>query len=360
MDRDRLGAAPGLPIIGGMALKTPMLDRIAPMLAREAADVPDGDGWAFELKWDGIRALAHLGDEVTTLRGRRGDEIGGRYPELAPIARELGHPAVLDGEIVAFEPSGRPSFGRLQQRMGLTNEHLIARRSAEAPVTYIAFDLLWLDGRPLLAEPYERRRGLLAELGFDGPSWQAPRHRVGEGEALLELVRERRLEGVVAKRLESPYRPGRRSADWLKVKCRRRQELVIGGYMPGEGGRSGGVGSLLVGYWDTTPEEAARLGREQRLVYAGGVGTGFTDTMLAELTARLEPLRRAASPFELGWSPEEKYAARIRERGPLVWCEPIAVCEVEFTDWTHEDTLRAAVFRGLRDDKDAREVVRES
>lgn len=329
------------------------------MLAREADDVPKGEGWAFELKWDGVRALAHLDGGVTTVRGRRGDEIGFRYPELEPVAREVGRRAVLDGEIVSFDPEGRPSFGRLQQRMGLANELLIERRAGEAPVTYVAFDLLWLDGDSLVAEPYARRRELLAELGVDGPAWQAPGHRVGDGDALFELVRARRLEGVVAKRLESPYRPGRRSGDWLKVKCRRRQELVIGGWMPGEGARARAVGSLLVGYWDATPQEAARLGREQRLVYAGGVGSGFTDAGLAELTAVLDPLRRPESPFELGWSPEVKYAARIRERGPLVWCEPRTVCEVEFTAWTHEDTLRAAVFRGLRDDKDPREVIRE-
>jgi bifunctional non-homologous end joining protein LigD len=168
------------------------------------------------------------------------------------------------------------------------------------------------------------------------------------------------LEGIVAKRLASGYRPGRRSADWIKVQNRRRQELVIGGWMPGEGARRRRVGSLLVGYWDATPEEAERLGRPQRLVYAGGVGSGFTDPALEELSARLEPLRIEASPFEAGWDPQVKYAARARERGGLQWCRPELVCEVEFTQWTHEDTLRAASFKGLRDDKDAREVVRES
>ncbi len=243
--------------------------------------------------------------------------------------------------------------------MGLTNEGRIRQRVADTPVTYVAFDLLWLDGRSLLAEPYERRRELLAELGFDGPSWQAPAYSVGDGEALLAAARERGLEGIVAKRLASAYRPGRRSPDWIKVQNRRRQELVIGGYMPGEGGRSRRVGSLLVGYWDSTPQEAAGLGRPQRLVYAGGVGTGFTQTALGELTELLAPLRRETSPFEAGWDPRLKYAARIRERGPLVWVEPVVVCEVEFLSWTHEDTVRAASFKGVRDDKDARDVIRE-
>lgn len=338
----------------------PMPRDLEPMQARSAERAPGGEGWAFELKWDGVRALAYLDDGETTLCGRRGDDITFRYPELQPLAEAVGRQAILDGEIVAFDPEGRPSFGRLQRRMGLTNELVIRRRLSEAAVTYVAFDLLWIDGRSLLSEPYERRRELLAELDLDGLAWQAPGYRVGGGDALLEAVRERRLEGIVAKRLDSRYRPGRRSSEWAKVKCRRRQEMLIGGYMPGEGARAGRPGSLLVGYWDATPEEAGRLGREQKLVYAGGVGTGFTDAMLEELAGKLEPLRRDSSPFELGWDPEAKYAARVRERGPLAWCEPQLVCEVEFTDWTHEETLRAAVFQGLRDDKEPWEVVRES
>jgi bifunctional non-homologous end joining protein LigD len=334
---------------------------IAPMLATGAERLPPGEGWAYELKWDGIRAQLRVESGDATLLARRGEDISARYPELAAIAEPLGaHEALLDGEIVAFDSAGRPSFGLLQQRMGLTNQLLIQRRVAETPVTFVAFDLLWLDGHALCDEPYERRRELLADLGFDGPSWQTPRHHLGEGETLLELVRERRLEGVVAKRLGSPYRPGRRSSDWVKVKCRRRQELVIGGYLPGEGARSGSVGSLLVGYWDSTPEEAERLDRPQRLVYAGGVGSGFTDRALEEVAAALAPHRRETSPFEAGWDPADKYRGRTRARGvPLAWCEPVVVCEVEFSEWTHEDTLRAGVFKGLRGDKDPQEVVRE-
>jgi bifunctional non-homologous end joining protein LigD len=333
---------------------------LEPMLATPAKLLPAGDDWGYELKWDGVRALAYIEAGEVRFSARRGDDTTGRYPELGAIgAANPDRELILDGEIVAFDEAGAPSFGRLQRRMGLTDAGRIRRRAIETPVTYVGFDLLWLDGASLMAEPYERRRELLAELDFDGPSWQAPRHRVGDGEALLELVRARGLEGVVAKRLGSPYRPGRRSPDWVKVQNRRRQELVIGGYLPGEGGRARRVGSLLVGYWDATPDEAAALGRPQRLVYAGGVGTGFTQARLDELTALLEPLRREASPFEAGWDPEVKYATRARQRGGLVWVEPAVVCEVEFLRWTHEDTLRAASFKGLRDDKDPREVVRE-
>jgi bifunctional non-homologous end joining protein LigD len=334
---------------------------LEPMLATAAKRPPDGDEWAFELKWDGVRALAFAEPDELRLSVRRGTDVAQRYPELAGLSEALaGRAAILDGEVVAFDEAGAPSFGLLQRRMGLTDPGRIRRRAAESQVTYVAFDLLWLDGRSLLAEPYERRREGLAELELDGRCWQTPRHHLGDGEALLGAVRERGLEGIVAKRLGSPYRPGRRTPDWVKIQNRRRQELVIGGWMPGEGARRRRVGSLLVGYWDAMPEEAERLGRPQRLVYAGGVGSGFTDAALDDLAARLAPLESQSSPFESGWDPEAKYAARARERGGLRWCRPELVCEVEFTQWTHEDTLRAASFKGVRDDKDPRQVVRES
>jgi bifunctional non-homologous end joining protein LigD len=345
-----------------MARRDPMPRELEPMRATPAAEPPRGAGWAFEVKWDGVRALAFAdADEVRIHQGRSTDATA-RYPELAKPPRALGdHRAILDGEIVAFDDSGRPSFQLLQRRMGLANEATIRARAAETPIDYVAFDLLWLDGRSLLDEPYEERRRLLAQLGLDGEHWQAPRHHVGEGEALWRVVRERNLEGIVAKRLDSLYRPGRRSRDWVKVRNRLGQELVIGGWMPGEGTRGGRVGSLLVGRWDATPGEAARLGRRQRLVYAGGVGTGFTQAMLDRLTTLLEPLRSEECPFELGEDPRAKYAQRARARGAgPVWVEPELVCEVEFSEWTREGTLRQPSFKGLRDDKEAREVVREA
>jgi bifunctional non-homologous end joining protein LigD len=335
---------------------------LEPMLATPTPAPPTGDGWGYEIKWDGIRARAYVEGGGVRLAARRGTDHTPRYPELAAIGETLaGRDAILDGEIVAFDESGRPSFQLLQRRMGLTTAATIRTRASETPATYVAFDLLWLDGRPLLAEPYERRRELLGELDFNGPSWQAPAHHVGDGERLWEAIQARGLEGIVAKRLASPYRPGRRSREWLKVRNRRGQELVIGGWMPGEGSRGGRVGSLLVGHWDATPEEAERLGRPQRLVYAGGVGTGYTQEMLDRLQGLLEPLRRDTSPFELGEDPELKYRQRARERGAgPVWVEPELVGEFEFTEWTREGTLRQSAFKGLREDKDPREVVRES
>ena len=329
------------------------------MLARQVEEPPEGDRWAYELKWDGVRAMAGVEDGGLSLWSRRGERMSGRYPELAAIGPALGGTEVmLDGEIVAFNESGVPSFQRLQKRMGLTTEATIRRRVIEVPVTFVAFDLVRLDGGDLSEEPYERRRKLLAALEFDGPHWQAPSHHHGSGTKLLAAARERGLEGVVAKVLDSPYCPGRRTSYWLKTRARKGQELVIGGYNPGEGGRRGRIGSLLVGYWDATPEEAKRLGRDQRLVYAGGVGTGFTEKMLDRLTDLLAPLARDTSPFDLGVDPVIK--RRYHPGGPPVFCDPEFVCEAEFTEWTDEGTLRQPAFKGLRDDKDPREVVRES
>lgn len=345
-----------------MAGADSMPRKLEPMLATAALEPPGGQGWAFEVKWDGVRALAFAEDGELRIAARRGADATPRYPELAALAEALdGRDAILDGEVVAFDPAtGNPSFQLLQRRMGLSKPATIEQRARELPVTYVAFDLLWLDDRSLVAEPYERRRELLTELGLDGAHWQAPRHHVGEGQALFDAIHARGLEGIVAKRLDSPYRPGRRSREWLKVRDRRGQELVVGGWMPGEGSRGGRVGSLLVGHWDATPEEAKRLARPQRLVYAGGVGTGFTLDTLDQLTALLTPLRRDDSPFELGEDPRIKYAQRARDRGSgPVWVEPELVCQVEFTEWTHEGTLRQPSFKGLRDDKDPREVVRE-
>ena len=240
------------------------------MLATPATTPPDGDGWAFEIKWDGVRALAYCEDGALRISSRRGEDASHRYPELTGLPEALGgRMAILDGEVVAFDAEGRPSFQTLQKRMGLSRPETIRRRSQEVPVTFVAFDLLHLDSESLLAEPYERRRELLAELELDGDCWRAPAHRIGEGPAFLDAARAQGLEGIVCKRLGTPYRPGRRSADWLKIRARLRQELVVGGYMPGEGGRTGSVGSLLVGYWDRTPEEAVSTGSAQKLVYAG-------------------------------------------------------------------------------------------
>jgi bifunctional non-homologous end joining protein LigD len=324
---------------------------LRPMLAIERTRPPGDEGWGFEIKWDGVRALAHSdGDGGLRIESRRGEDITARYPELTALGVALdGHQAVLDGEIVAFDENDRPSFQRLQLRMGLTSELTIQRRVPQTPVTYVAFDLLYLDGRPTIELPYLERRRLLEGLALDGPHWQTPAHHVGEGEALLEAARARDLEGVVAKRLDSPYRPGRRSGEWIKVRNWRRQEFVIGGFMPGEGGRSGRVGSLLVGYHDSTPSEAQSLERPPLLIYSGGVGSGFTNDEIERLTRMLTARSRETTPFDVG----------APKRPGARFCEPELVCEVQFSEWTHEGTLRQPSYKGLRDDKDPREVIRE-
>jgi bifunctional non-homologous end joining protein LigD len=241
--------------------------------------------------------------------------------------------------VVAFDEQGRPSFERLQSRINLSSEAAVRRRMADRPVTYLIFDLVYLDGRSLIDAPYTERRRRLEELELDGPHWQTPSYHRGEGEALLRLTEARGLEGLVAKRLDSRYLPGRRSRAWLKVKNTERQELVIGGWLPGKGRRSGTLGAILVGYYDQG---------DHRLRYAGRVGTGFTDDELDRLAALLEPLRATESPFEGRQPPRE-----------AVLVEPRLVAEVAFREWTTARTLRAPVYKGLRPDKDPSEVVLE-
>jgi bifunctional non-homologous end joining protein LigD len=313
------------------------------MLARsgELPD-PEDDRWGYEVKWDGIRALGFSDRGSWRMQSRRLEDVTARYPELAAIAEQLAErSAVLDGEVVALRDDGRPSFQLLQRRMGLTDAAMVKRRMSDTPVDYVVFDLLHLDGECTRDLPYADRRELLAGLGLDGPRWRAPRHRIGGGAELLEAARRQGLEGVVAKKLDSPYRPGGRGGEWVKARVWRRQEFVIGGYIPGEGSRSGRVGSLLVGYYD-----------DARLVFAGGVGSGLKQAEIDLLTRELKQRLRPDSPFDVG-----------QPRGPkarlALWCEPELVCEVSWTEWTDEGTLRQPAFKGMRDDKDPREVVRE-
>jgi bifunctional non-homologous end joining protein LigD len=319
-----------------------MPSRLKPMLATLSTLPPDAEGWAYEIKWDGVRALAYCEAGHLRLESRNLREITSHYPELRPLAAELGsRDSVLDGEVVAFADDGRPSFERLQSRMNLASESAVRRRMADCPVTYLAFDLLYLDGHLLLDLPYTERRERLEELGLDGANWQTPSYHRGEGEGLLRLTKERALEGLVAKRLDSRYLPGRRTGAWLKVKNVRSQELVIGGWLPGQGRRTGTLGSILVGYYEDD-------GEGRRLRYAGRVGTGFSDAELDRLAGLLEPLRRDDSPFEGRQPPKHS-----------VFVDPQLVAEVSFREWTAAGTLRAPVYKGLRPDKDPHEVIRE-
>src|SRR5919202_6421262 len=260
-------------------MRAAMPEHIVPMLARLAKLPADDGGWAYEVKWDGVRAIAYVAAGGLRLESRNLNEVTARYPEVAGLANALGgHEAVLDGEVVAFDGRGRPSFERLQGRMHLTTG--VEGMARRIPVRYMAFDLLWLDGEDLMRLPYVERRARLEALELDGAAWRPPGDGRGDGAGLLAASAEQGLEGIVCKRLDSPYEPGRRGGTWLKVKNTRRQELVIGGWEPGEGRRAGRLGALIVGYYD-----------DGSLVYGGKVGTGFDARELVRLEGLLAPLR---------------------------------------------------------------------
>jgi bifunctional non-homologous end joining protein LigD len=317
---------------------------LVPMLATPTTTVPSRPReWAFEVKWDGIRAIAYWQPGRLRIESRRLNDITAAYPELRALGRELGaREAVLDGEIVALDEQGRPSFGRLQQRMHLTSEAAVRRRAREAPVTYVLFDLLYLDGRSTMELPYRDRRALLAELDLNGPAWRTPAHQVGKGRELLAASAEHGLEGIVAKRLRSLYRPGQRTEEWLKVKNVNRQELVIGGWLPGKGRRADTLGSLLMGYYE--PRNGARV-----LRFAGGVGSGFDERELKRLQRELRERARKTSPFT-GVQPPR--GARF--------VRPELVAEIEFSGWTDDRMLRHGVFKGQREDRTPEDVVLET
>jgi bifunctional non-homologous end joining protein LigD len=216
-----------------------MPERVVPMLAQLGDLPPDPERYGFEVKWDGIRALAYWRPGRLHLETRNLADVTGRWPELRDLGRQLGaRRAVLDGEIVTFDDDGRPSFERLQSRMHLTGEAAIRRRAQEIPAVYVVFDLLWLDDASLMDRPYHERRAALEQLDLRGPAWQTPAYHRGDGAALLTATREQGLEGIVAKRLDSHYEPGRRGGAWIKVEHTRRRELVIGGWLRGETGQS--------------------------------------------------------------------------------------------------------------------------
>ena len=308
---------------------------LRPMLATAGPLPPDDPRWAYEVKWDGVRVLAAL-DGRTVLTSRAGNDVTGGYPELAPLAQQAGGPALLDGEVVALDEAGVPSFGLLQSRMHVRGPSAALR--ARAPVTFVVFDLLHAGGDSLTGLTYDERRAALDALGLAGPHWQVAPAFLGEGAALAKVTRAQGMEGVVAKRRDSTYLPGRRSDAWVKVKHVRRTSAVVVGWKPGEGGRAGRLGSLLLGVVE-----------DGRLVFAGHVGTGFSAATLAMLGERLGPLRRDAPA--LTGVPRE-------HAGGAVWVEPALVCDVDFTEWTKDGRLRHPSYKGLRDDVEPAEVSR--
>jgi bifunctional non-homologous end joining protein LigD len=307
-----------------------------PMMAVLTAEPFDDDDWLFEVKWDGHRCLANLGT-ATRLTSRTGRDMTAQFPELIDLHRQLAaRNAVVDGEIVALDRDGRPSFERMQDRFHRTPEEL-ARNKGKVPVQFLAFDLLWLDGEPLLDLPLHERRARLVEVLVETRDVRLSQVVEGAGTDFYEQVKRLGLEGIVAKRAASPYRPGSRSPDWRKIKALCLQDCVIVGWTPGKGGRAATLGSLLLAVSDG-----------DRLRYAGNVGTGFTHAFLADLLASLAELEVDEPQFE--GAPRLRGARFVR---------PELVCEVEYLRWTEDGKLRASSFKGLRPDKLPSDARRE-
>lgn len=302
----------------------------APMLSTEGSvDKLKAGQWAFEGKWDGYRLLVEANHGRLQLRSRRGRDVTAEYPQLEALAADLAdHHVVLDGEVVALDDSGVPSFGEMQNRARSTR------------VEFWAFDILWLDGRSLLRAKYSDRRKVLDALASGG-GLIVPEQLPGDGPEAMEHARERRIEGVVAKKRDSTYQPGRRSASWIKDKIWNTQEAVIGGWRQGEGGRSSGIGALLLG-----------VPGPDGLQFAGRVGTGFTEKELAKLKKMLAPLHTDESPFD-------KPLPKLDAKG-VTFVRPELVGEVRYSERTSDHRLRQPSWRGLRPDKTPDEVVWES
>ena len=311
----------------------------APMLAT-AGRPPIGTGWAVEMKWDGARTVALCDGERCRLHSRNGRDVSGIYPELtiALSALARGRPTVVDGEIVAPDPrTGAPSFPRLQSRIHVAKPTAALIRTT--PVEFYAFDLLALDGAPTTGLPYLERRRRLVDLSMSGPLVRTPPHWIGtDTKILLDLARDHGLEGIVCKRTDSTYQPGRRSPAWIKTALRRNTEAVVAGWLPGTGPHRATFGSLVLGAHDD----------DGRLVHIGNLGTGFTTAGRRALWERLDELERPTYPFDVTPPAPVVRAAR--------WAEPVLVGDVEYREFTG-DSLRHPSWKGLRPDKEPDEIL---
>ncbi|MDQ2991598.1 MAG: non-homologous end-joining DNA ligase, partial [Candidatus Eremiobacteraeota bacterium] len=309
------------------AVKRDPLPKIASPMLATVADAPfDGDDWLFEIKWDGYRAICSVdADGKLTLVSRNGLDLLKKFPELADLAGAFRSiPIVVDGEIVSLDTTGRSSFGRL-------HDH----GRDKVPLTFVAFDLLYADGRDRRKEPLEERKALLQRCIADEGLVMFSKHVIGSGVALFEMAAGNELEGIVAKKRASLYEE-RRTRDWLKIKAQNEQEFVVGGWTEPQGSRKG-FGALLLG---------AYVGKKFRFV--GSVGSGFDAPLLREISAGLRKIARATSPFD----------GSIVANAPAHFVEPLLVVQVRFTEWTKDEFLRQPTFLGIRDDKPAKDVVK--
>jgi len=303
-----------------------------PMLATLAREVPKGSGWLFEVKWDGYRAIGRVAGGNATLTSRNDNDLSERFPSVAKALEKAVKTSdcVLDGEVCALDEHGRATFSAMQQgKPGTT-------------YVYFAFDLLEVEGEPSIDLPLTERRKRLEQLLDRSARAVQLSEAFDDGEALFEAAEKQGFEGVIAKRADSHYLPGKRTRDWLKIKTEHRQEFVIAGYTKGQGRRANTLGSLILA-----------VNRGGDLVYVGNCGTGFTDAEIKKLLMKLKPLERKDPPFRV-----VPKMPKVR-KGDVVWVEPKLVCEVRFAEWTHDGHLRAPSYQGLREDKSAAEVRRE-
>ena len=330
-------------VLVSVPVKRPMPTTIHPMLAESIEKPFDDKDWLFEIKWDGYRAIAFIADGKVRLVSRNQNELTARYPELKSMPEFVkAETAILDGEVVALDSEGRASFSLMQQRTGFRPGGHRAAAKADVPVLYYAFDLLYLDGYDWRRMPLEERKSKLASILKAGDSLRYSDHYAAEGKALFEIAREKKLEGVLAKKRNSCYEE-RRSREWLKIKIRHRMECVVGGFTEPEGTRAH-FGSLVLGLYDK---------RGRRLTHVGQVGSGFDQKLLAEIWKLLQRIETKKNPFY----------GEVEALRKVSWVKPELVAEVEYAEWTEGANtgsgpkLRAPVFCGLRDDKDPKECT---
>lgn len=316
------------------------------MLAGGNGVPPDPSRYQMEPKFDGQRLILTVEDGGVRLTNRAGRDATATYPELAGLGPAMGRErgAVIDGEVVAADVTGGHSFQRLQHRMHVARPS--PRLLADFPVVFFAFDLLWLDGELVTTSSQRERRQALEALGLRGPAWQTAPVLDASPDELMAACAKLGLEGFMAKRLDAPYLPGRRSTAWCKIKCGRRREFVVGGWSAGRGTRSASIGSLLVGCYDVSLEDADRRGRPPRLLSVGQVGSGLTEDLITSLRELFDKTRLSSSPF----------ANRAASPG-VTFVQPLLVVEVAYSEVTDSGTLRQPSLKGIRTDLDPQRVV---